>query len=645
MQSAHTPTSKNRLTATLIAALTGTLITTLGASTSAVANPVAHATPRHAVAKAPSSRNDATQWPAVAAHRLNALLDEDLAEGYRRWPLAATLEGVPGYNARLPDFSAAELQRHKAYERDVLARLRAIDPARLQGQDRVSYALMLDKFSHAVERQAFPRAQALVLSTLGGVQSFMPFAAQMMSFRSEADYRDYLRRIQGMPRWVDQTIARLNEGRRSGWMHSQAVVDRIIASIDAQRVNKTDDSIVFSPFTKVASTVPAIPETTRGVLAESARRAIERDYLPALQSLKTFLKTQYRPHAPVEGGLAALPGGAAYYNFLIRSGIDPRRDAAHIHALGEQEVQRLHERVGEVAKQTGFTGSVAQFMTHVRTDRSFFFTSEDAVLAAYRAMPARVDPQLPKLFHAVPRMPYAIRGMTASESASSTAANYTLGSLKLGTSGYFTVNARGYATETTWQVETLFSHETVPGHHMQGARAAEIEGLHAWRRRGLWNVPYGEGWALYAERLGYEIGLYADPMQHYGQLQAELFRAARLVVDTGLHADRWPRQKAIDYMVREAGLDELNAASEVDRYVSNPTQALGYLIGQRKFLELRARAERALGDRFDIRDFHAVAIDSGTLTLAVLEQQVDAWIARSTGKGATGKGASGDAGR
>jgi uncharacterized protein (DUF885 family) len=241
-------------------------------------------------------------------------------------------------------------------------------------------------------------------------------------------------------------------------------------------------------------------------------------------------------------------------------------------------------------------------------------------------MPARVDPHLPQLFHHVPRMSYAIRAMTPAESASSTAANYTVGSLQLGTPGYFTINAPGFASEAKWRLETLFLHEAVPGHHMQVARGEEVEGLHPWRSSGNWNVGYGEGWALYAERLGYDIGMFKDPYQRYGNLQAQLFRAARLVVDTGIHHYGWTRDKAIDYMSSQGGVDYEFSVSEVDRYFSNPAQALGYLMGFRKFLELRARAEKALGPRFNAKDFHAVCIDNGSITLAVLEKLVDDWI-------------------
>ena len=569
---------------------------------------------------------DAQQSPTTqdAAAQLKALLDEDLDAVFRRDPVRATIRGVPGYNHLLPDVSLAALERERARELDMLARLRAVDADTLAGQDRVSYELLLDKTQSAVEAQRFPDAEGLVLSTLGGIQNTMPRVAQVIAFRSSADYHDYVKRLEAMPRYAGETIERLRAGMRSGWMSPTPVLDRVVAAIDAHLVDDVDASILLAPFKRF---VPAVPEGERAGLAAAARRAVAESYQPAMRRFKTFIADEYRPKAPAMAGLGALPGGVEYYEFLIRTRIVRGLTAAQIHALGLREVERLRKEIGGLARRIGFEGTTDEFIAHLRTDRKFFFTSPDAVLAAYRSMPGRVDPQLPKLFHAVPRMPYAVRSMTPAEAASSTAANYTVGSPALGTSGYFTINALGYANEATWRLETLFLHEAVPGHHLQTARAAEVEGLHPWRSMGIFNVAYGEGWALYAEKLGFEMGFYKDPYQHYGHLQAELFRAARLVVDTGIHAYGWPRDRAIEYMSGQGGVDHEFAVSEVDRYFSNPTQALGYLLGLRKFLELRARAEKVLGAKFDLRDFHAVAIDGGSLTLVVLEKRVDDWIA------------------
>ena len=570
-----------------------------------------------------------TPAPQPASVQLKALLDDDLAAVFRRSPWQATVRGVPGYDHLLPDLSFATLEKERARERDALEQLKGIDARALRGQDRVSYELLRDKMEASVEAQRFARAEGLVLSTLGGVQNAMPRMAQTTPFRTADNYRDFIKRISATPKFAHETIERLRAGMKSGWLSPVPVLDRVVAAIDAHLVDTVEDSTLLTPFRNFAS---GVPEDERGALTAAARRAIAEDYQPALRRFKAFIVNEYRPKAPQVAGLAALPGGAEYYEFLIRTQVVRGMKAAEVHQLGLRQVERLRREIGEVALQTGFKGTTDAFIESLRTDKKYFFDSSDSVLAAYREVGKRVEPQLPKLFHATPRMPYAVRAMTPSESASSTAANYMPGSLPLGTSGYFTINALGYRNEATWRTETLFVHEAMPGHHMQIARAAEMEKLHPWRSMGSRNVAYSEGWALYAEKLGFDLGLYKDPFQHYGHLQAELFRAARLVVDTGIHAYNWPRDKAIAYMAGQGGLDQDFAVSEVDRYFSNPSQALGYMLGQRKFLELRARAEKTLGPKFDVRDFHAVVIDSGMLPLAVLEKLVDEWIAAGGGR-------------
>lgn len=610
---------------TIFAAIAGFSVAAAQAqSSSPAAGPAMRDSPIKNVSQAPLNSGE------TAASQLKALLDEDLAAVFKRNPLFATVRGIPGYNHLLPDLSPAERERERGYERGMLAKLQVIDSSVLRGQDRVSLELMLEKFLSAVEGQRFLNSDALVISTLGGIQNMMPRAAQTTPFRTPGDYRDYITRLSSMPQLAEQTIARLRPGMQTGWMRPVPVVDRVIAAIDAHLVANIDGSVLLGPFKRFAD---GVPESERAALIAAALRAITEDYQPALKKFRAFMEREYRPNAPTESGLAALPGGAEYYEFLIRSGVVRGMSPAQIHALGLSEVERLRGEIGKISRDTGFAGTADDFIRYLSTDPKFFFTSAAAVLAAYRAMAQRVDPQLPRLFHAIPRMPYAVRGMTPSEGASSTAANYTPGSLALGTSGYFTINALGYANEPTWRTETLFVHETVPGHHLQIARAAELDSLHPWRRMGSWNVAFGEGWALYAETLGFDIGLFKDPYQYYGHLQAKLFRAARLVVDTGIHAYNWPRERAAEYMASQGGLERNFAASEVDRYYSNPSQALGYLLGQRTILELRARAERALGPRFDVRDFHAAVIDSGMMPLAVLEKMVDAWIAERAGTG------------
>jgi uncharacterized protein (DUF885 family) len=564
------------------------------------------------------------QTKATPAAQLESLLDEDLAASLRRNPTQATIRGVPGYNHLLPDASLATLERENERERRALERLKAIEVASLRGQDRVSHELLLDKMQRAVEAQQFKDSRALVASTLGGVQNIMPRAAQVIPFTQLEDYRDYVKRIRATPRYAHDTLERMQLGLKTGWISPRPVLDRIVAAIDAHMVENVAESALMVPFSRPLP--KGVTQAQRDAVAADARRAIAEDYQPALKRFRAFIVDEYRPKAPDVAGLSAYPGGDRYYDFLIRSRIVQDRSAREIHEFGLAEVKRLRAEIGKIAGEVGFKGTTDEFIEHLRTDKKYFFESEDAVLGAYRGMAPRIDPLLPKLFHSVPRMPYGVRSMTAAEAASSSAANYQIGSLKLGTSAYFTINARDYGNEAKWRLETLFIHETVPGHHLQSARAAEIDGLHPWRTMANFNTAYGEGWALYAEWLGYDLGFYKDPYQHYGNLQALLFRAARLVVDTGIHAFKWPRDKAIAHMGGQGGVDQEFAVSEVDRYFSNPSQALGYMLGYIKIRELRARAEKALGAQFNVKDFHAVVLDSGSMPLAVLEKHVDEWI-------------------
>jgi uncharacterized protein (DUF885 family) len=566
----------------------------------------------------------AADTKSEASAQLARLLDEDLDAVFRRNPLNATTRGVSGYNEKLPESSRASLDQERVREHALLGRLRAIDYASLKGQDRVSYQLLLEKTQTSVEGERFRDADALAISTLGGFQNFMPRAAQVTPFKTAQDYRDYIARLSAMPSYAEGVVERMRLGLASGWMSTKPVVERVIDAIDAHLVDDASKSVLMGPFTKMPATIPA---EEQGALREAARKAVADTYQPALRRAKDFLQKEYLPKAPAEAGLASWKGGTDYYEFLIRKNVVRGYSAEKIHQIGLSEVKRLRGEIGGIAKQVGYKGTTDEFIHDLRSNPEYFFTSADAVLDAYRAMPPRIDPYLPKLFHQVPRMKYAIRSMTPAEAASSTAANYTTGSVKLGTPGYFTINANGYSSEAKWRMETLFLHEAVPGHHMQVARASEVGELHPWRASGNWNVGYGEGWALYAERLGYDIGMFKDPYQRYGNIQAQLFRAARLVVDTGIHHYGWSRDKAIEYMSGEGGVDHEFSVSEVDRYFSNPSQALGYLMGFHKFVELRARAEKALGPKFNAKDFHAVCIDNGSITLDVLEKLVDEWIA------------------
>ncbi|PTT82074.1 DUF885 domain-containing protein, partial [Pelomonas sp. HMWF004] len=351
---------------------------------------------------------------------------------------------------------------------------------------------------------------------------------------------------------------------------------------------------------------------------------------PAQRKLLAVLKDELLPKAPDSGAMASYPGGDKVYEALILRHVTLPLSAGDIHTTGLREVARLRSEMEKVKAEAGFDGDLQAFKKYLYSEPRFFNQSGEELLAGYREIAKRIDPELPKLFTQLPRSPYGIRGMPA-YTGEGAADNYNGPALDGTTAGWFNANAIAFKRRPKWAMETLVAHETVPGHHLQISRQVELGELPNFRRQSQYSV-FSEGWALYAETLGPQLGLYRDPYTRFGHLQAQMFRAARLVVDTGLHAQGWPRDKAIAYMIEQTGHDPVFMTAEVDRYLSQPGQALSYMMGKLKIQELRARAEAALGSKFDQRRFHMAVIDQGAMPLPLLEQRIDAWIAKEKGR-------------
>jgi uncharacterized protein (DUF885 family) len=383
-------------------------------------------------------------------------------------------------------------------------------------------------------------------------------------------------------------------------------------------------SPLWVPFTQLPTDMPAAERDKWTAEGKRAMAGVRASFAKA----QKFLVDEYIPAARNDLGASSLPAGPAYYALQVREKTTTTLTPADIHQIGLSEVARIRKAMDAVIATTDFKGTFPEFLKFINTDPRFTFKTGEARLAAYRDIAKRADAELPKFFAELPRLPYGIRAMEAFEGDNSD--HYSPGALDGSRAGFFEANVNNLEKRPSHEMESTLMHEAVPGHHLQIARAQELKELPLFRRS-AWYVAYGEGWALYAETLGYDLGFFTDPYQRYGNLQAQLFRAARLVVDTGIHAYGWSRDKAIAYMEGEGGCDEEFAVSEVDRYFSNPSQALGYMMGMRKVLELRARAEKALGPKFDLKDFHAVIIDNGSMPLGVLEKVVDEWIARGGG--------------
>lgn len=562
---------------------------------------------------------DADPGQAAALH---ALFDREWEENARAYPEGSSYRGDLRYIDALTDDSFEAIEARDARVRHWLAEAKGVSSERLGSNDRISLQLFIGNLERRIALQPFTGYRSMQLGVLGGVQSEFAELMQVVPMRNPEQAQQLLRRMAAYPKRMDQEIAILRRGMALGWVSSRDVLDRVLAQIDRQLAADVQASPYFAPFRRLGSDVPA-EESAR--LQAAGRDAVERQVLPSLKKLRAFIADEYIQRAPADGALANYPGGVRVYEVLVANRTTTALSAAEIHAIGLRELERLRGEMEAVMRQTKFEGDFAQFIDYLNTDPTFFAAGPDALLTGYRDIAKRIDAELPRLFAQLPRAPYGVRSMPAFRGPD--AAEYYDGPAPDGTrAGFFNANTLGWRTRPTWRMATLTAHEAVPGHHLQIARAVERQQLPPFRRNGFYTA-FVEGWAVYAETLGRDIGLYSDPYSLFGHLQWQAFRAARLVVDTGIHSKGWTRQQSIAYMVERTGMDRAFVSSEVDRYTSAPGQALGYMIGALKIRELRDRAKAALGGRFDIRRFHNAVIDQGALPLDTLERVVDEWIA------------------
>jgi uncharacterized protein (DUF885 family) len=408
---------------------------------------------------------------------------------------------------------------------------------------------------------------------------------------------------------------------RSGWLPPAEAMTTVPSQFDAFVAADVAGHPLFTPFLAFP---PALADVDRSRLEAAGRKLIADTVRPAFVELKRFIEQEYIPACRRSLAASTLPGGKAYYALTVREATTTELQPEAVHEIGLREVARIQGEMAKLIASVGFSGSRAEFVRSIQADKRFYYTQPDDMLKGYRDIAKRVDAELPRLFAELPRLPYGVRAMEAFEGDS--AEHYTPGALDGSRAGFFEANVLSLATRPTYEMENTFLHEAMPGHHLQTARAQEIKGLPRFRRNG-WYVAYGEGWALYAESLGTELGLYKDPYSRFAALSWEMVRACRLVIDTGLHSAGWTREQSIRYLVDNAGIAEGFATSEVDRYIVQPGQALGYKIGELKIKQLRERARAALGPRFDIRHFHNALLDDGPLPLTLLEKRIDEWIA------------------
>ena len=565
--------------------------------------------------------------PAAAqqtpAERLAQLFADDWEFRLRESPTFATSMGDTRFNHLLDPVGLADVQRQVGENRRFLERLRAIPRDSLSPQDRINYDIYERGRRDAVAEVELG-LHLIPITNREGFHTWFPQLPDDVPLATVADYESYTARLRAFRGWVGQFMELMNEGVRTGMVLPSASVQGIAATLEPHIVADATQSLLYKPFTAFPA---GVPQAERERLAAAGREAIETSVVPGYRDFRDFIRDVYVPAA--RGGIAAsdLPNGRAIYAHLVRGFTTLELTPDQVHETGLREVARIRAAMDTVIRQTGFTGTFPEFIQFLRTDPRFYVATPDELLQRTSLVLKRMDGELPRLFGRLPRMPYGIKTIPDFIAPQTTTAYYSRPSGDGLRSGTYWVNTYDLRSRPTYEIEALSFHEAVPGHHLQIALSQEMEGMPQFRRFGAFTA-FVEGWGLYAERLGYEVGFYTDPYSRFGQLTYDMWRACRLVVDTGMHWKGWTRQQAIDFMAQNSALTLLNITNEVDRYIAWPGQALAYKTGQMKISELRAEAERALGSRFDVRRFHDVVLGSGAVPLTVLEGNVRAWIAQ-----------------
>jgi len=547
---------------------------------------------------------------------LHALFEEEWQYALAESPTWASSIGDRRYDARWDDPSLAAQTRREAHDREVLARITAITRADLSKTDALSYDLFRLKYETAVDGQPF-RLYLFPLNQRGGIQTSDEIADEL-PFTSVKNLADWNARLAAFPHYMDGTLELLAEGIRTGMVLPRLPMQRVTAQIDAQIVTDPTKSPFYAPYKKLD---PSVPAADRERLTNDAKRLVMSSIVPAFVKMRAFWTEKYLPACSEGVGAWRLPKGEGLYAHTARAHTTTRLTPDQIHAIGLREVARIRSEMEAVKTRSGFTGPLKDFFTFLRTDPKFFFKDGQELLRAYRELAKRVDPELVKVFRRLPRMPYGVTPIPDAVAPDTTTAYYREGSADGSRAGAFFVNLYKPEARPKWEMTSLTLHESVPGHHLQIALAMEEEGIPRFRRHGDYSA-FIEGWGLYAETLGEEMGLYDDPYSKFGQLTYEMWRAVRLVVDTGIHHLKWDRQRAIDFFMENAAKPEHDVVNEVDRYIVWPGQALAYKIGELRIKELRKRKTAELGAAFDLKTFHEVVLRSGPLPLDILEREV-----------------------
>ena len=561
---------------------------------------------------------------ATAERQMDDLFADEWSTRLRENPLLATSMGVSDFNGSLPGVSIDDIERRKRQSLAFLDRLNRIDADALPSERRMDRELFEWMLQDRIESASFfPERIPFIADS--GFHSGLLRAADGVSFRRLQDYEDYLRRLRGIPQYVGQHIENMRAGINDGFVAPRLVLESLLPTVTAPARQEVEESTFFAPFTGLPD---AIGEEDRARLEAEAREVIGQQALPALGRLAEFLDTEYRLHARDSIGASELPEGGDYYRQRIRAMTTLDLSPDEIHEIGLSEVARIRSEMLAIVEELQFEGGIEAFVAFLRTDPRFYAETVEQLLGHASLIAKKVDGLLPGWFNLLPRTPYGIMPMPSEMAPTGTTARYWAAPRGGNRGGYYWLNTYALDQRPLYELPALTVHEAVPGHHLQIALARELEGVPEFRRT-LGFTAFVEGWALYTEWLGIEMGIYTTPYEDFGRLSYEMWRACRLVIDTGIHAKGWTRDRAVAYLAGNTSLSLTNVENEINRYIAWPGQALGYKLGELKIRELRRRAEDALGADFDVRAFHDAVLANGALPLPILEREVDRFIERA----------------
>jgi uncharacterized protein (DUF885 family) len=560
------------------------------------------------------------------AARLETLYAQYWEETLKLNPIQATFQGDPRYNDQLPDFLSADY-RQQSHDFTVrwLKAVKDLGPEGLDGQALISYEIFVRNAEQSLESEQYPSWMLPIdqFNNIAGFAAQLGSGTSAQPFKTVKDYDNWLARGARLPVLFDSAIVNMRAGMQAGVVQPKALMVKVLPQFDALIKDKPEDTLFWGPITNMPKDFPA---ADRERLTAAYRELIGQQIIPAYRKVRTFIANEYMPKTRATPGMDALPNGKAWYAFNARNSTTTDKSPEQIHQIGLDEVARIHGEIRKVMQQVGFKGSLQDFFTFMQTDKRFNFKSEEDLLTQYRALEAKINQKIPEQFSLIPKSPFEIRPVEPFRAQSAAGGQYYPPSEDGTRPGIFYVNTYDLPTRKTWDAEDLYLHEAIPGHHFQIALQQELTNLPAFRRFGG-ETAFAEGWGLYAESLGKDLGVYTDPYNYFGYLQNELWRAIRLVVDTGLHSKGWTREQVIKYMLANSAESETQSTAEAERYMAIPGQALAYKIGELKIQELRDHAEQALGDKFDVREFHAEVLKDGAVPLSVLEAKINRWIA------------------